>query len=150
LTPDELRRQADEKDRAGQAALDRGEATEAAVLFHQAEIRRLAAVKLEAMAGKVLPSPVKARTFHTMQPQENRGLAISAGHLSPDNDLKQAARAKGYSLAQLAAAVKKRKGTCSSALLTMAYKGERPMPERTADIIAELIDFPKDRWRHLS
>lgn len=68
-------------------------------------------------------------------------LAISKGSKAPINYLKQKAWEHGYSLSELAHAV-----GVSKALLSMAVKGERGIPNDAAVLIEKLIGFPSSKW----
>jgi hypothetical protein len=151
MTPSQLRAEAEEKDRAGQAALDRGEATEAAVMFHQAEIRRLAADKLEAMGKKGLVSP--SPDVHTEKEPVNtnfskdvlarRGRGVARAYAEKtDDELGLAVVAKYGSGAKYAKALR-----ISPSAWTGYRNGRTAVPRRVDEKVR--ADFPgiSVRWK---
>lgn len=145
MTVKELRAKAAAYDAAGEAALARGEAREAAVAFNQAEICRLAADELERIGAKRLPKTVSNAIVDKVMFTAEHKVALSRAKTSPKSKVAKAAQEAGYSLADAARAI-----GVHPTLMTLAAQGKRGMPTRAAEAFEKLTGYPASSWPRLS
>lgn len=154
LTPEALRDRAAEKDRAGQAALEAGDARAAAVAFNQANLLRLAASEMERLGRESLrsaPKPLRSRERSgklgaPMYTPEQR-LNMTRGYSEEAERLAEMGRAQDPPLTLAGIA---EKGGISRSLLTMALKGDRSMPRAAGLKIQAATGYPLAAWKRLS
>lgn len=141
LTPEDLREKAAEKDRAGQAALEAGDARAAAVALHQANVLRLAASELERLGRNALPAPRKMRTIGTMEmPQvRSRGAAVSEAKTKDPTLFQEILAHHRSSLPEWAARQRDLSHNTAQSWVKRG-KGGRPIPRRWADRLAAEFD----------
>ncbi len=135
MTPVELLALATDKDAAGRAALEAGDATGAAVAFHQAEVCRAAARELERLTGRTDVIHTGGMTT-ALSSRMGRARAAVAAH----NPLLVAIAGSKWGSARNYAA--KRLGIAPSSLTN--YMRDKPVPAGVAKKVA--ADFPGIPW----
>ena len=143
MTPDELRKRADELDELARAAFKRGDEAEAMKLVRGSWLARDAADEREQALSR-LPRRVNKRTVNSVQTSEHR-VAISKARAPKKNKVAAAARESKMSLRELA-----RKARVSPALLSMAASGKRSLKREVAERIQALTGYSIDNWPKLS
>jgi hypothetical protein len=142
VTPEELRKLADEIDKEAEAKARAGDKEGAGKLWDMAEEARYRATQREraAKVGALRPRNQRGNKKVMVNPARVR---ISAGADERPDELVAKANAAGYTLRSLAEAV-----DCSHALLSQARRGERTIKRQIAEAVEKLTGFKatKANW----
>lgn len=144
MTPEALRKLADEQEARGHACRDAGDVEGAIAAYSQAEVSRRVADGLEARGRKALPAVSESAIVDQPVFTAEHKVAMSLAK-APKDKLAKAARAAGMSLADVA-----RRAGVHPTLMTLARDGRRPMPLAAAEAIRDLIGIPVGFWPRLS
>lgn len=145
MTPEALRKLADEQEARGHACRDAGDVEGAIAAYSQAEVSRRVADGLEARGRNPLPATVNKSIMDNNVFTAEHKVEMSRAKVDPKNKLAQAAHRAGLSMADLA-----RKAGVSPSLLNKASKGLRALPASAADTIQTLTGYPVSSWKRLS
>lgn len=152
MTPEELRRRADETDARAETELEAGRPLEAAALFLRADQDRTAAAEMERLGkAKGLPVKLPSRTIHGMS-IDTRGFSADVkrgvGRSTRKHPAQTKLYAKGVTISALAKELRETRARVSSWM--NPGKETRAIPRHHAEYLREHYGIPLSAWARIS